>query len=309
MFLKKVIKKELLTINSVSIEWLEVSKNTCKMSTHQAYSRIVYKHLFNSCISYIQIQRLNQIDISKFTSKLVEDKLSERTINDILSVLNSILKYSNKCYRTKLIPISFIRVEKKEMRVLSINEQRNLERILKDDIDIYKFAILLALYTGMRIGEICALQWKDISNNSISIYKTMHRLYDVNGNSKIFIDSPKTTNSIRIIPYPLLLNSYIESFRGNEDDFVLSTFELKKIEPRLLQLKFKKIIESCDFDDVTFHTLRHTFATRCIECGFDVKSLSEILGHSDVKTTLNKYVHSSMELKRSNMEKLSQIAI
>ena len=309
MFFKKIIKKEVLTIDLVADEWLEVNKNTYKISTHQAYSRIIYKHLFNSCIASKQIQRLDQIDISNFTSKLIEDNLSERTVNDILTVLNSILKYSNKYYGTKLIPISFIRVGKKEMRVLSINEQKKLEQILKDDIDVYKFAILLALYTGMRIGEICALQWKDISDNSISIYKTMHRLYDANGNSKIFIDSPKTANSIRIIPYPIVLNSYIENFRGNEDEFVLSTFKLKIIEPRLLQLKFKKIVESCDFDDVTFHTLRHTFATRCIECGFDVKSLSEILGHSDVKTTLNKYVHSSMELKRSNMEKLSQIAI
>ncbi len=137
----------------------------------------------------------------------------------------------------------------------------------------------------------------------------MNRLKISNDKSKVIIDSPKTNSSNRTIPYPQFLNGVIEKWRVDNDSFVLSTDKLDFIEPRLLQIKFSNIIRECSLDDVTFHTLRHTFATRCIECGFDVKTLSEILGHSDVKTTLNRYVHSSMELKQNNMNKLNQIAI
>jgi integrase len=136
----------------------------------------------------------------------------------------------------------------------------------------------------------------------------MYRLRSDNGSS-VVIDTPKTVNSNRTIPLPKFLNKYVELFRGNPDEYVLSSKRLSIVEPRLMQIKFKKMTQECNFENVTFHTLRHTFATRCVECGFDIKSLSEILGHADVKTTLNKYVHSSMELKQSNMDKLEKIAI
>ena len=132
---------------------------------------------------------------------------------------------------------------------------------------------------------------------------------DENGKSTIFIDSPKTFHSNRTIPIPLFLNTIIESKRSDSENYVIANESVKIIEPRLMQIKFKRMTEECGLENVTFHTLRHTFATRCVECGFDIKSLSEILGHSDVKTTLNKYVHSSMELKQANMNKLNQIAI
>ncbi len=144
---------------------------------------------------------------------------------------------------------------------------------------------------------------------TFKIYKTLHRLKDENGKSKIFIDSPKTFHSNRTIPNPLFLNTIIESKRSDSENYVIANESVKIIEPRLMQIKFKRMTTECGLENVTFHTLRHTFATRCVECGFDIKSLSEILGHTDVKTTLNKYVHSSMELKQANMNKLNQIAI
>lgn len=137
----------------------------------------------------------------------------------------------------------------------------------------------------------------------------MQRLKDDNGKSIVIIDSPKTFNSNRTIPIPDFLISIIEQRRDKPENYILSTGSLKFVEPRLMQIKFKKIIEVCDLDNVTFHTLRHTFDTRCVECDCDIKSLSEILGHADVNTTLNRYVHSSLELKQTNINKLQKFAI
>lgn len=298
-----------IKIQTILKEWLSTNQNAYKTSTYQAYKRIIEKHIEKSFLNELPIRKITQTHIKDFTDSLLKKGLSNKTVNDILLVLNILFKYANKYYDTPIISLVFVKEQKKEMRVLTISEQKALEYYLKEDVDIYKFASFFALYTGIRIGELCALKWKDISNNNIKINKTMHRLYDENGKSKIFIDDPKTINSNRTIPIPPILNYYIDLFRKNDEEFVLSTEKLKMIEPRLLQIKFKKIMEICALDDVTFHTLRHTFATRCVECGFDIKSLSEILGHADVKTTLNKYVHSSMDLKRANMEKLSQLVI
>jgi integrase len=261
-----------------------------------------------SKLSEISIYKLNSRDIVDFSNKLLLKNLSPKTVNDVLLIVNALIKYSCKFYGINTIEISYIREERKEMRVLSVNEQKTFESYLKSDVDNYKFGVLFALYTGVRIGELCALQWKDIKNGTVRINKTMYRLRSDNGSS-VVIDTPKTVNSNRTIPLPKFLNKYVELFRGNPDEYVLSSKRLSIVEPRLMQIKFKKMTQECNFENVTFHTLRHTFATRCVECGFDIKSLSEILGHADVKTTLNKYVHSSMELKQSNMDKLEKIAI
>lgn len=244
-----------------------------------------------------------------FSEQLLNNGLSPKTVNDIILILNALLKYASKYFNIEIVVAPYVKELQKEMRVLSISEQNLFEKYLYKDMDNFKFATLISLYTGIRIGELCALQWKDINNGTIKIYKTLHRLKDENGKSKIFIDSPKTFHSNRTIPNPLFLNTIIESKRSDSENYVIANESVKIIEPRLMQIKFKRMTTECGLENVTFHTLRHTFATRCVECGFDIKSLSEILGHTDVKTTLNKYVHSSMELKQANMNKLNQIAI
>ena len=170
-------------------------------------------------------------------------------------------------------------------------------------MNIYKFAILLALYTGIRIGELCALDWSDVTD-VIRISKTLYRIK--RGNKTVLeIATPKTPSSNRIIPIPDCMKNYIERFRSYGS--VLKNRNGNRVEPRLLQLTFEKIISKCDLPKTNFHALRHTFATRCVEAGFDIKSLSEILGHKDVKTTLNKYVHSSFEQKQKNMDLLKSL--
>lgn len=260
-------------------------------------------------LNNVPVNQIKTQDIISFSNRLLVQGLSAKTINDILIVLNSLLKYANKNYLIAKSEIKYIKENKKEMRVLSIDEQRTFENYLRQDMDIFKFGALVSLYTGLRIGELCALQWGDINNQALKVYKTLHRLYDENGKSKIIIDTPKTNKSNRTIPLPLFLNELIEQRRKEPEIFVLSTSNIEIIEPRLMQIHFKKMVQDCNLESVTFHTLRHTFATRCVECGFDAKTLSEILGHADVKTTLNKYVHSSMKLKQENMNKLNRIAV
>ena len=189
--------------------------------------------------------------------------------------------------------------------MLSIQEQKQLEQYLYHDMNLYNFGVLLALYTGMRIGELCALQWNDIRTDCLVISKTMHRIQE-NDHTIIEITEPKTPSSVRMIPIPDFLKAIVDVYR-QPNGYVLVNRSGKFVEPRLMQLNFKRIIEDCELPKTNFHALRHTFATRCIEAGFDVKSLSEILGHADVKTTLNKYVHSSFELKQENMKRLKPI--
>lgn len=307
IFFKK--DKSELTLEQLSYEWLLKSKNSLKRSTYQSYEYVIKHYISNSVISDFPTNRLNEYSLLDYTNALLSKNLSPKTVNDILTILNQVLKYSNKIYSTDFVPVQFVKQNKKEMRVLTKTEQKRLEVYLNKNMDNYKFGTLLTLYTGMRIGELCALQWKDINHGVIKISKTMYRLKDENGQSRVVIESPKTDTSNRIIPIPLFLVNIVELYRANDNTYLLSNEKLQYAEPRLMQMKFKKMTIECGLENVTFHTLRHTFATRCIECGFDIKTLSEILGHSNVSTTLNKYVHSSLELKQENMNKLMQISV
>lgn len=301
--------KKNITISQIAVEWLKVNQNSFKRSTYQTYECIIGQYIVNSSLDNIHLEEVKLSQYVLFSEQLLNNGLAPKTVNDIILILNALLKYASKYFNIEIVVAPYVKELQKEMRVLSISEQNLFEKYLYKDMDNFKFAALISLYTGIRIGELCALQWKDINNGTIKIYKTLHRLKDEKGKSTIFIDSPKTFHSNRTIPIPLFLNTIIESKRSDSENYVIANESVKIIEPRLMQIKFKRMTEECGLENVTFHTLRHTFATRCVECGFDIKSLSEILGHSDVKTTLNKYVHSSMELKQKNMNKLNQIAI
>ena len=202
-----------------------------------------------------------------------------------------------------------VRCSKKDIRVLTIQEQKALERCLLNSDAPIAAGIYLTLYTGLRIGELCALKRKDIdfASGIIHVTGTMQRLRieDSSSKTRIMITEPKSKCSIRDIPVPkpvlLLCKKY---YYALSNDCFLLTANRTFIEPRLLSYHFKKYTDACNLDDVHFHTLRHTMATRCIEHNVDVKTLSEILGHYDVNVTLNRYVHPSMDLKRKNIEKL-----
>lgn len=297
-------------------EWLLINRNHIKESTYVKYHSILEKYIkprLGGCF----INALSSVIIEQFSHDLlIQDDLSPKTVKDILTLLNSIIKYISKqtSLSMQLIDIVYPKIPKSEIRFLSREEQTKFVEYLLNDIDECKFGVLLSLFTGMRIGEICALQWGNISlsENTVKVQSTMQRIQDFNDNhtnkTKVIISEPKSEMSARVIPLTdcaaKLCKAY---FCPDPSAFVLTGESDRYIEPRLLQHKLKKYTEDCGLKDVHFHTLRHTFATRCVEVNFEIKSLSEILGHSSPKITLERYIHSSIELKRDNMSKLSAI--
>ena len=240
--------------------------------------------------------------------------LSPKTVSDCLILVRGILQYATKKGNICLYNARTVTVKQhpKEMRVLSHNEQEILCQYLYKNLNERNIGILICLFTGLRIGEICALKWSDISlsEQTIYVHTTMQRIHDQNGTdkkTKILISTPKSVCSIRIIPLPDNLIRILTSYKRSSDAYVLSGEKNKYIEPRTLQNHFQRVMKNCSIDRVNYHCLRHTFATRCIELGFDIKSLSEILGHANINITMNRYVHPSMELKRKNMMLLSEL--
>ena len=291
------------TFQTACENWLERIKISSKPNTVMKYEGICKNHLAQ--LNDINIKAINTKIITELTNTLVTEGLSNKTVNDILLVLNMILKYSADEYETVAPKIEYLREPKKEMRVLTIYEQKLLRNYLQKDMNIHKFGVLLAMYTGMRLGEICALKWEDVSEYSISVNKTMMRVKNEDGKTEVVIAPPKSESSVRIIPIPFELKKYIARFR--KDGFVLSDQKVEYTEPRLLQYKFNKYIKECQLENISFHCLRHTFATRCIEAGVDAKTVSELLGHSDTKITLKCYIHSSFELKQSSIERMERL--
>lgn len=291
-----------ITMSELTWEWLRCAAHSVKKSTYQKYESIVRNHIESTSISKIKIKYITTKIINDFSDAMInKGKLSAKSINDILIVIGLALSYAEDAYNIPKIKIHHVKEANKEMRVLSVSEQTILEKYLRQNMNLYKFGVILALYTGMRVGELCALQWEDIKDRTIVIDKTLHRIRD--GNKTVLeITEPKTKTSYRVIPIPIVIAPLIEEFRA--EGSVIKNRNGKAVEPRLMQMTFEKFIDECGLPKTNFHALRHTFATRCVEAGFDIKSLSEILGHTDVRTTLNKYVHSSLEQKQKNMDLL-----
>lgn len=238
--------------------------------------------------------------------------LSPKTVTDILTIIKSTIEYARYKELPVICNLSKLSIKKKEkeMRVFTPSEQESLIGTLTNDMDHSKFGVLLSLYTGIRVGELCALQWEDfdLAHSKLKIRKTMQRIQDLGNGSvsktKIVITEPKSQCSIREIPLPLFIVDVAKKFASNPKAYILTGTD-RYIEPRTMQNRFKSYVKECNVEPANFHVLRHTFATRCVEVGFEVKSLSEVLGHANVNITLNRYVHSSFELKHSNMNKLA----
>lgn len=293
-------------------EWLSMQKSQIKESTYVKYNSLMQCHILPKLGGCFPLGVSTQI-VEMFKQELLDEGLSVQSVKNTLMVLHAILRYTAQQYPGVLpsIEIRYPKEPKKEPRVLNEEEQKRFVSYLLQDMDACKFGIFLAMFTGLRIGEICALRWENISlhNKTLHIGSTMQRITDLNheGNSKtkILIGNPKTDTSIRTIPLP----EQLAGLCGKNDPHCPAAFILTGttdfMEPRKLQRRLKKYTKECGLEGVHFHTLRHTFATRCMEIGFELKSLSEILGHSRTSTTLDRYVHSSLDVKRTNMEKLA----
>lgn len=303
--------------SELSEMWLRSIQASVKDSTWIKYKNI----LKCSIVPRLGNTNLSEIDystVSALCNDLLESGgkdqsgLAAKTVADALSLTKAVIKYASRMkYMTDRTALDVsVKVKNAPLRVLSVQEQQVLISELREELDFTGLGIYICLFTGIRVGELCALTWDDISleNNMIHVHRTMQRIQTPDGEKKtaILIAEPKSQCSIRDIPIAGTLREKLMQ-QSVKEGYVLTGNKNKYVEPRTMQNRFKAIVERCGIRDAHFHTLRHTFATRCIEVGFDVKSLSEILGHANVSITLNRYVHPSMELKQKNMDKLSEL--
>lgn len=298
-------------------EWLDNAKGKIKESTAVKYASMLEKHIKPKLGGCFPLGLSTGVVDSFRDELLFEDELSPKTVKDILVLLRTILKYTAKQFPNAFpqIDITYPRDTKKEMRVLTRDEQQNFISYLLEDMDECKFGVLLSLFTGIRIGELCALKWENISlkDNTIKITSTMQRLQDITADAKsktrIIVGAPKSETSQRTIPLTELAATLCGRMNPQSNAAYVLTGTEKYMEPRTLQYRLEKYTRDCGLEGVHFHTLRHTFATRCVEVGFEIKSLSEILGHASTTITLDRYVHASIELKRDNMSKLAAVGL
>ena len=258
--------------------YLRLCKIKNKESTYSCYYYIINSRIlpyFNN----LKVKKITNTTILNYIDNLTKQKLSNKTIKDTLSILYSILKNTNNN-----VNIVYPKVIKKDIKILNKNDQLRLEEYLINNIDNITFGIYLSLYTGLRIGELCALRFSDIDllNNKIIIKNTVVRVKNESKYNKtiLILNSAKSNSSIREIPLTYNLKNLFNKINKNNDSFYLLSNNEKFIDPRNFYNKYKTILKELNISNYNFHTLRHTFASRCIEYGADPKTLSLILGIS-----------------------------
>lgn len=272
--------------------------------------RMKYEKHIRAVLGGFTYERITTDKLNDFIQVKLSSGLSAKYTADIAGVIKSVCRFAKKRfgYEDKSEFITMPKGKTKEKDLLNKAEQTTLNNYLASNPNVSNVGILLSAATGIRIGELCALKWEniDLEKRTLTVKNTVQRIKNINGNTstKLIITSPKSSTSVREIPLPDFIIPILESIKTKEDHYLLSGTRAI-VEPRTMQYRFKRILSDLNLPDVSFHSLRHGFATTCIALGFDVKTLSEILGHSSVEITLNRYVHSSMERKAEFMKTLS----
>ncbi|HCT91785.1 MAG TPA: site-specific integrase [Lachnospiraceae bacterium] len=303
-------------VKDIGNQWLAEMALTLKESSINKYEDILRCYVLPE-LGEEELSEVTNQHVMDFTDRLLADGgrnaqgLSPATVAEILSVLNGIRIYALRRDRTVLFSTGCVRLRREPMkiRVFTLSEEESLIRHIEEHMDLPSLGVLLCLFTGIRVGELCALSWDDISLPEKKMYvsKTMQRMRTTASDTRrtaVRIQEPKSSCSVRTIPLPGSILELLKLYH-TPGTFFLTGDSRRYIEPRTMQNRFKKLLAACNISDANFHATRHTFATRCIELGFDVKSLSEILGHADVTITMNRYVHPSMSLKEEHMERFS----
>lgn len=304
-----------IQIQELCKQWLEINMNKLKESSRAKYSSMMEKHIIPELGTYY-IHEITTECTAEFADDLLSQKhLSVKTVKDVLLLLHSVLIYGYERSNNQMTPIRIIypKEEHKELRILNPQEQSRLMDYLQKDMDLYKLGVMIAITTGLRVGEICGLKWENISfeTHTLSVKTTVQRIKNtdeklLDKKTIVKIGTPKSDNSIRSIPLTDSVLKYCRKFRCEDEKTFILTGTDSFAEPRILQRKLAGYYKACNIEGAHFHTFRHTFATRCVEVGCDVKTLSEILGHSSTVITMNRYVHPDLNLKRENIRKLEE---
>ncbi len=315
---KEIAKKDGGKVKEIGMQWLIETSAYLKKSSINKYEDILRCYIFpefgENELTEITNQRLIQFaNVLLMKGGAKSQGLTPATVAEVFSVMNGIRIFAMKKEYTVAFSMECVRLKKVQgvIRVFSLEEEKQLLEYLQNNMDLSALGILLCLFTGIRIGELCAMKWDDINleERKMSVGKTMQRIRSSSAlerKTEVRIFEPKSICSVRIIPLPDVLIGLLEKFYIS-GAFLLTGSNSHFIEPRTMQNRFKKILAACGIQDANFHAIRHTFATRCVELGFDTKSLSEILGHASVAITMNRYVHPTMTLKRENMNRFSEL--
>lgn len=303
-----------LTVREAAEQWLSSAKLRVKESSFVNYSNIVSKHILpilgGEFMTNLTTNRLNDFINFKLTSGRLNGKggLSAKSVRDIMTVYRSIENYAEREYGIKKTHFTMPKIEKRQTDILTSVERKRLENYLINNPNKTNIAVLLCLFTGLRIGELCGLKWEDIDFDNAVLYvkRTVQRV-SKNGKSQVIIGTPKSKTSVRTVPIPAFVLDILRNYRNCGELYII-TGKSKPTEPRTMQNRFKAILKLCGIRNVNFHLLRHTYATVCIANGFDPKTLSELLGHADASITLNRYVHSSMQMKKNYVSRLQLTA-
>lgn len=299
-----------ITLGEWMNTWMHAElKGNVKRSSWQTYWNLFQKHILPN-LGYMDITLITPTNAQTFHMELRARGLSGSTIKSVCRLLSAAMCSAveegiirkNPWKRVKLPP-----EERTEQRVLNHGEHKKL----LNAADIEHVDVLLGLYAGMRLGEVCALKWSDIDweHGMLTVCRTVQRIAVFNGKNDpktmLFIGTPKTHKSRRVIPIPAFILALLKKkYFQSQSEFVFGV-ENRSAEPRTVQRRFKRLVKQLGMDDVHFHTLRHSFATRLLELGTDVKTVSTLLGHSSVRTTLDIYVHSLLEYRREAVDRLA----
>ena len=296
--------------------WEEANSLKHKGATEARYHYLIEKHILpelgDMALSSLTTRTLNKFAERKLTEGRLDKKggLSPAYVRSIMVLISSALQYAideGYCFTSR--PFVYKPpIEKKKLEILSPQEQEKFERFLLSDLNQTNLGIILSLNCGLRIGEICALKWEDIDlkNKVIRINNTVARVQNKDRNgTKLIVDKPKTKASLRDVPIHSKLIPIITKAHQNSTSPYVVSCTGQFTSPRTFEYRYHQRLQQCGLNAYNYHVLRHTFATKCIFSGVDVKTLSEILGHANVSITLNTYVHPSTEMKSRQIEKIA----
>ena len=296
------------------IQWLEnYIRPSVKVRTYERYKLIVEQHI-KVKLGDVELDDLSPLVLQSFITSLLQrgnkktgKGLSANSVNAVISVIQNSLKTAHLLGLTKEYAADKLKrpkLKEKPVECFTLAEQKRIEQAILNGKKDKLYGIILCLYSGLRIGELIALQWSDIdfTKGILTVSKSCHDSKD-----GLIIDEPKTTNSRRFIPLPRQLLPILKSIKKKSDSPSVVSANGKPVSVRSYQRSFELLLKKLKIPHKGFHSLRHTFATRAIECGMDVKTLSEILGHKNPTVTLNRYAHSLMEHKADMMNRLGKL--
>lgn len=304
------------TVSEIGSEWLKEKSGFVKKSSLNKYEDILNLYIEPS-LGDCTLSEVTNRQLIDFGNKLLiqgganQQGLSKSTVMEVMSTMNGLRIYAlRRNYAVSFATECFdIKRDAEDTRVFTKDEEEKLVDWLCSHFNLTALAILICLFTGLRVGEICALKWNDVDfdQDVIHVRHTMQRIRvsdNKNRKTEVQIHEPKSECSKRKIPIPNNLRDLLHK-NYEEGAFVTTGKKKKYVEPRTMENRLHSILKKADIEDANFHTIRHSFATRCVEEGVDIKCLSEILGHASVSITLNRYVHPSLNLKAENMAKMS----